>query len=274
MRKPKRNRNVPVTSGLKEHTHAERATILKELVVPTLRKELGKNLLAIAADGSFARHEDAAYSDLELMVFVRNKEGLPIGFSKIHDGLLIEGLFVTEKEFHDMVHEPNESWYIAGSDRLLAITNPGFVKKVGHYRMKERKRKFDKAVRGTLFEVQESFGKLFNAIGQRNRENLSVLFSEAVIAVLKFASFINERPYTSSRMFISEARAFRNRPHGFDEFLDLAVEARYLEWNRLHRTATTLFKGIEAYLRKRWRGKLYDDDLSTILRKTKETKRR
>ena len=274
MRKTETARKAPVISGLKEHTHAERAKLLKEVVAPTLRRELGRNLIAIAADGSFARHEDTAYSDLELMVFVRNKRGLPIGFSKIHDGLLIEGLFVTEKEFHDMVHEPNESWYIAGSDRLLAITNPDFVKRVRHYRVKERKRKFDAAVRGALFEVQESFGKLFNAIRQRNRENLSILFSETVIAVLKFASYVNERPYTSSRMFISEARSFRKKPRGFDTFLDLAVDARYLEWNRLHRTATMLFKGIETYLRRRWRGKLYDDDLSMILQKIKKTKRR
>ena len=272
MKKPKRSSDLSASYGLKEHTHAERAKILKELVVPTLRKELGKNLIAIAADGSFARHEDAAYSDLEFMVFVREKKGLPFGFSKIHDGLLIEGLFVTEKEFHDMVHEPNESWYLAGSDRLLAITNLGFVKRVARYRMKERKRKFDKAVRNTLPEVQESFGKLFNAIDQRNRENLSILFSETLIAVLKFASYINARPYTSSRMFISEARAFKKKPRGFDEFLDLAVEARYLEWNCLYRTALTLFKGIEAYLKKRLRGELYDGDLSTILQKT--TKRR
>ena len=38
--------------GLKRHTHAQRSKLLKDFVVPMLRKELGSNLIAIAADGS------------------------------------------------------------------------------------------------------------------------------------------------------------------------------------------------------------------------------
>ena len=76
---------------MKRHTHAERDEILRTVIVPMLQKELGKNLIAIAADGSFARNEDRDYSDLELLVFVKNSKHLPNGFSKVHNGLLIEG---------------------------------------------------------------------------------------------------------------------------------------------------------------------------------------
>ena len=63
---------------------------MKKSVVPMLRRELGKNLGAIAVDGSYARREDKGFSDLELMIFVRESAKIPRGFSKTYDGLLIE----------------------------------------------------------------------------------------------------------------------------------------------------------------------------------------
>jgi hypothetical protein len=274
LKKSQHNRNGHIFVGLKKHSHAERSHVLRKFIVPTLRKELGKNLIARAADGSFARHEDGAYSDLELMIFVEDNKDLPFGFSKVYDGLLIEGLFITEKEYHDMIHEPNEYWYLAGSDKLLAISNPRFVRRLEKYRVKDRVRKFNRMTRQSTNEVQEAFGKLFNAIDQRNRENLFIVLSEAVIAVLKIVSYINQKPYTSSRKFITEARALEKKPRGLDDFLGIVAEATYVDWDILQRTAENLFKGIEAYLNKRYGGRLYDGDLSAILRKNKNLKRR
>ncbi|UCD19432.1 MAG: hypothetical protein JSU64_08475 [candidate division WOR-3 bacterium] len=238
--------------------------------MPTLCKELGKNLIAIAADGSFARGEDGPYSDLELMIFVEDSKDLPFGFSRVHDGLLIEGLFVTEQEFHRMIHEPNEQWYVAGSDKLLAVTNPAFVKRLEKYRVRDRTQKFRHMVRGATHEVQEAFGKLFNAIERRNRDNLFIVLSEAVVAVLKFMSYINERPYTSSRKFITEARTMKIRPDGIDDFLRVVVGAQHLDWERLRTTAEELFRGIEAYLKSEYGEDFYDSDLSRILSKNKK----
>lgn len=260
--------------GLKKHSHAERSQILRKFIVPALRKELGKNLIAIAADGSFARREDSAYSDLELMIFVKDSKNLPFGFSKIYDGLLIEGLFITEQEYHDMIHEPNKHWYIAGSDKLRAITNRIFVDRLEKYRVKDRVRKFTQMMRQSICEVQESFGKLFNAIDQRNSENLFIVLSEAVNAVLKLMAYSNQKPYSSSRKIITESRALKKKPRGLDDFLSVVVEGKYLEWNLLERVAKNLFSGIEEYMKEIFADKLYDSDLSTILRKEGNTNRR
>ncbi|MDH4210677.1 MAG: hypothetical protein OEV79_04445, partial [candidate division WOR-3 bacterium] len=246
----------------------------KKFVIPTLRRELGDNLVAIAADGSFARNEDTGYSDLELMIFVREKGKLPHGFSKVYDGMLVEGLFVTKREYHNMIHEPNALWFIAGSDVLLPLMNKTFVQRLERYRVRNRASKCAAIAQESIYEVQEAFGKLFNAIDSRNRENLFVVLSDVVVSVLKLLAFINQKPYTSSKKFITEAKKFRKKLEGFDEFIELVTGGGFPDWISLDRSAAQLFKGIENYFKVTYAGKIYDDDLSCVYRKNKNTKRR
>jgi hypothetical protein len=260
--------------GLRRHTHTERAELLKAVVVPMLRRELGKNLIAIAADGSFARYEDRSYSDLELMIFVKSSKDLPVGFSKIHDGLLVEGLFVTEEEYHRMVHEPNRDWYIAGSDKLMAITNPRFVHKLETYRVKNLAQKCDEVASGMLNEIQEAFGKLQNAIDTTNQENLYLILSDAVMAVLRLLAFINRKPYKSLNSMISEARELAKKPRGFDDLMDLLMRGEYNDMKRLRECSQELFSGIEELFKSKYGSNFYDADLSTINRTSKTRTRR
>jgi hypothetical protein len=260
--------------GLKKYTHMERAELLRTVIVPMLRKELGKNLIAIAADGSYARNEDSDYSDLELMIFVRDNSTLPRGFSKISDGMLIEGFFLTEKEYHTMIHEPNEEWYIAGSDRLLPLMNHAFIHRLKKYRAKRLAQKCDMIAHDMLSQVQESFGKLFNTIEQDNRENLFPILSDALMCVLKQLAYINRRPYKSLNSIMTEAKTFKQRPRGFDEFLNLVTKGEYHNLAVLKKCAQQLFLGIEDFFMKKYSSKIYDDDLSSIGEKTRTKKRR
>jgi len=259
---------------LKKHTHAQRTELLRTVVLPMLRKELGNNLIAIAADGSYARDEDTGYSDLELMIFVKDNAELPRGFSKIYDGMLVEGLFITEHEYHKTVHEPNKDWYIAGSDTLLPVMNRSFVRRLQKYQTKNLAQKCDNIAREMLYELQESFGKLFTAIDTRNRENLFPILSDAVMVVLKLLAYINRKPYASLNSFMSEARKFKHKPRGLDEFLRLIIEGEYKNMKTLEKSAKKLYTAIEVYFKNRYEDKIYDDDLLTIYRKQKTTKRR
>jgi len=233
-----------------------------------LRRELGNNLIAITADGSYARNADRTYSDLELMIFVRKNSHLPRGFSKIYDGMLVEGLFVTERGYHDMVHEPNENWYIAGSDKLIPITNYKFIRKLQKYRTKDLAQKCDRVALDMLNEIQETFGKLFNAVDSRNRVNLFPILSDVVMIVCKLLALVNRKPYTSLNSMVSEAKRFKVKPEGFDEFFDIVTLGKYHNLTILEKRARELFTGIESIFSKKFKGNIYDDDLSTIKRKT------
>lgn len=262
-----RGSKKPKFIGLKKHTHAERTTILRKKVVPILREKLGNNLIAIAADGSYARAEDTDFSDIELMIFVKAKKNLPHGFGRIVNGMLVEGLFMTEEEYYKTTIEPNEYWFLSGSDKLEAITNPAFIKKVGEYKVKRLSEKCLKCAHDMLTEIQESFGKLFNALKKKNRENIFLLFSETVMQVLKLMAFINKTPYKTMSTFITQAKDFAIKPTGFDEFIQLATNGKYPNLKILEERSRRLFSGIEELLTKKMGANIYDSDLNTIVKK-------
>jgi len=253
--------------GLKKYTHAQRTRIITEMIVPRIKKALGKNLIAIAADGSYARNEDTDFSDIELMIFVRNKKTLPIGFGRIINGILVEGLYVTEQEYYRSTIEPNEYWYISGSDTLKPLINPRFIKKVQKYIVKNLSTKCFKHAKEVLYEIQESFGKLFNVIRKKNGENLFPVLADAVIHVLKLIALINETPYKTISSFITQAKQFQIKPKGFDEFIQVIVDGSYTDLEKLEQRATVLFAGIEDYFKKKMGENIYNADLSTITRK-------
>ena len=252
--------------GLKRHSHADR-THTVERIVPILTQELGSNLIAIAADGSYARNEDADYSDLEFMIFVKSTKGLPFGFSRIVDGMLIEGIYLTEDQYYRTVIEPNPEWYISGSDTLHAVTNPEFIERITQHRITDLTQKCHACAHSMLPEMQESFAKLFMVIEQQNTENIFPILFYALHCVLKFMAFINATPYKTLGSFITQSRRFTHKPRGFDDFLDVIVDGTFLDLSLLKQRAGEVFAGIEAYLAQVDHTPLYDSDLSTITKR-------
>jgi hypothetical protein len=253
--------------GLKKYTHDQRTKIIKKIVVPILKKELKKNLIAIAADGSYARNEDVDFSDIELIIFVKNKNNLPRGFGKIINGVLVEGMFMTVGDFYREVLDVNDEWYISGSDRLKAITNPSFIEKVKKYNVHDLSDKCFEFSKKALFENQECFGKLFNAIKKKNEENIFPVLMYVVMQVLKIMSFINKTPYKTLGSFITQAKEFKIKPEGFDEFIELIVNGKYTNLGILEVRSKRLFVGIEQFFMRKMGRDIYDSDLSSICKK-------
>lgn len=264
MKYKKRNRNL---TGLKRFTHVQRTKILKERLVPILKEKLGKNLIAIAADGSYARNQDTDFSDIELIIFVEEKKDLPYGFSRILDGILVEGIFLTEKEYYKTTIEPNEYWFASGSDVLKALTNTRFINRIKKYRVKNLKSKCMNHARSMLPEIQENFGKIFTAIEQDNRENVFPMLGYCVLSVLKMMSFINLTPYTTLGTFITQSKNFKIKPRGYDQFIACMIEGKYTDLLVLDKHITVLYQGIEDFFGKKSGAKIYDADLTTILDK-------
>lgn len=248
------------TKGLKKHTHAERQTIIGEMT-PLIKKRFGDNLIALAASGSYARNEDADYSDLELEGFVKKMpRGKKFGgFAKIYDGMLIEMMWSTRETYLEHTLEPNEEWYLSGSDHLLPIFNKKFIDELNDYRVENlRKKCLDLAV-GHFPVVLENSGKLLNAIDSKNRDGVPLLILYTIQEMLTVLAYLNQKPYLTSSRMISEARELPIKPKTFDELLDIAVKGEYTQLAGLRRTAVAVFTEFEAI----FEGlglRLYDDD--------------
>jgi predicted nucleotidyltransferase len=232
--------------GLKKYSHRDREKVIEELV-PLVRKKFGDNLIAITADGSYARGEDSGYSDLELFAFVREMPGGKEmeGMSRIRDGLLVELVWTTREAYIKKVKEVTEEWYIAGSDTLLPIINEDFVNDLNGYRVENLREKCLKELIRFWSEVQEATAKVLNAINQENRDGLPMLLFYMLNNMLIALSLINRIPYITLSKFFTMARSFKVKPEKFDELLDMVVSGHYQDLPTLHKLTVDIFEGFE-----------------------------
>jgi hypothetical protein len=234
--------------GLQPHSHEERGAIIAQLV-PLWQQKFGDNMLAIAASASYARGSDQAYSDLELVVFLRD----PVPpdedqyLQRIVDGMLIEAAYVTEETYLEEHRTLSGAWYLAASETLVPIYNPAFITAIVHqlHSIRHSPEQFVRQAARRFLDVQESCGKVLNAIGQDNREGLPLLLFDALLHMLVTLSFLNQQPFTTFATFMSQARQFTQKPEKFDELLDMIVAGDYSDLARLREMVLTIFQGFE-----------------------------
>ncbi len=249
------------------HTHADRTAIIEQLV-PLFYRKFGDNLLAIAADASYARGEDRSYSDLEMVVFLR--EALPKGaeryLQRIADGMLIEVIYWTVDAYKEMHGQVGPDWPQAASDVLLPVYNAPAIAEVEAWRegLEFPREDFVRAAARRMLMAQESYSKVLNAVEQGNVEGVSLLLFDAVMETIMTMAFLNETPLTTFARYIAEARRFYLKPSGFDALLDLVVYGEYQDLPRVEQVAREVYAGMEAlFAQESYR--LYDESIDPNL---------
>ena len=237
--------------GLKKYSHHDREKVIREMV-PLIKKKFGDNLIALAADASYARGEDTDYSDLELFAFVRE---MPTGkdmegMSRIRDGMLVELIWTTKETYLTKVKEVTKEWYLAGSDTLLPIINEEFIAELNRYQVENLREKCLKEAVRFWPEVQEAAAKVLNAITQENREGLPLLLYYMVNNMLVALSLLNRTPYITLARFFTRARSFKTKPDRFDELLEMIVAGNYTNLPLLKELTEDIFEEFE---------KIFDD---------------
>jgi kanamycin nucleotidyltransferase len=232
--------------GIKKYTHRDREGIVREMV-PLITKKFGDNLVALAAQASFARGDDSDYSDLELIAFVKKVPGgkKELGMSRIRDGILVELTCITRETYISRMKEVTKDWYIAGSDALSPIINVEFIAELNDFQVADLEAKCLRQAVRQWPEVQESTAKALNAIRQENRENLPFLVFYLLKDMLVSLSFLNTTPYITMARFISQARSFPLKPTAFDDLLDFIALGDYRDLNQLEKLLVAVFEGFE-----------------------------
>jgi hypothetical protein len=228
------------------HSHADREGIIKEMI-PYVKNKFGDNLVALAACCSYARFDDADYSDLELTAFVKEMptDKSRDGVAKIYKGLLIELLWMTRETYLRTTLDVNEYWHYSGADTLLPILNEEFVNEISAYRPRALKGKcLDQAI-GCFTEVQEAVSKVLNAVNQDNHQGMPLLFFDMLNQILRTLSFVNQTPFTTASMIIAQARQFPVQPEHFSTLLDSAVAGHYQDFGKLKDLTVTVFGELE-----------------------------
>ena len=231
---------------IRTHSHEDREKIL-QAIIPFIKRKFGSNLIALAACCSFARDDDSDYSDLELTAFVKTMpDDKPRdGVAKIFDGLLIELIWMTKETYLKTTLDVNGYWHYSGSDTLKPILNAAFIRELASYTPPNLRGKCHDQAVGVFAEVQETVGKVLNAISQSNHQGMPLLFLEMLNQFLRALSFLNLTPYTTASRMIAQAREFEIRPESLGKLLDLAVEGDYRDFVRLGKVTVEVFEELE-----------------------------
>jgi len=239
-----------MADGLKQHTHEERERVIASLI-PLIQRHAGSDLVAVAATGSFARRQDGAYSDIELIAFVGvPQEGSRDATRFIHDGMLIDIWYLTSKEYLE-IHKGGrrDIWPYAATSTLVAVLNESFVREVAAKPWQLTAEECLAALKELWPEVQEAAAKLLTAVARRDIDPIPFLYWRMAERMCVALSFLNAQPYTTRAAVFAETRRFAILPASYELLID-APDGRQ-EPDELARRAKIVFGEIEHLLRER-----------------------
>ena len=168
------------------------------------------------------------------------------GFSKIRDGLLIEFVWTTKRNYISNVKDLNYDWYISGSDKLLPVINQDYIEELNNYVISELEAKCMNQAVKNWDEVQESTTKVLNAIELKNVEGISLLASDMFLRMLKILSFINMTPFITFSSFISQAKKFERKPEDFNKLINIMIQGKYSDLLTLKNVVVDVFVQFES----------------------------
>ncbi len=207
--------------SLKEHSHKERQQIV-EALLPLIRRHVGDQLVALAATGSFARNTDAAYSDIELIAFLKERpEPGRHAVRFIYDGMQVDIWFLTRKDYiTNHKGGDRKQWPYAARSALIPLFNPGFVQDLSAIPSPISPQDRMAALTDLWPDVQEASGKLLTAVERADTLPIPFLYWAMVEKLCVALSYVNAQPFTTRASIFAEAMSFEHLPASFRAVLE------------------------------------------------------
>lgn len=246
--------------GIKPHTHEQRTEIVNQLI-PIIQQKFGKNFIALAGDGSYARGEDTDYSDLELIVILKEiPNNVDWSEHRIIDGLLVVIVTETKDSIIKKYLDVSEYWYASGAGKLLPIINKEFINEINAYSPDNVTAKCFRQIQKRWPEYQEITAKVLNNIKQEDREAFAITFPTMIKELLIILSYLNATPYITLGKYIKQAKQFKLKPKSFDGLIAIQVNGGYQDFEKIKKVTEEVFSDLEKIVLSKG-VKLYSDKL-------------
>jgi len=206
---------------LRKLTHEERLTIAR-LISDRVVEEYGTDILAAYVCGSTSKKLDRPYSDLELIVVVRDRAEIPMKYY-LHRGLIIQTQYLKSSNILDAAKQFTDNWHWEADqyrNRIDLYERDGWFRKLDEAVAKNDKADSLETIRNSFMMMTESMASMRNAI--LTKDKIGILSSGRVLAedAARILLLLNRRYVTTTSWFWKIVFDLEKKPKDFKELVE------------------------------------------------------
>jgi KNTase C-terminal domain len=206
---------------LRKVNHEYRLRIARQLSDRIVAK-YGNNVLAVYVCGSTSKKLDRPFSDLELIVVVRDRAEIPMKYY-VHRGLIIHIQYPKSSYTLDDAEQFTDSWHWVADqyrNRIVLYERDGWLRQLNQAVAKSDKQDSREAIRKSFMMMTESMAVLRNDL--LTSDDVGVLMRGRVLAedAARILFLLNRRYVTTTSWFWRIAFDLRNRPRDFKRLVE------------------------------------------------------
>jgi len=178
--------------------------------------------MAVYVYGSTSKKLDRPYSDLEMIVVVRDRAEIPMK-SYLHQGLIIDIEYLRSSNVLEAADQFTKNWHWEADqyrNRIALYERDGWFTKLDEAVEKNNKTSSAEAIRKSFMMMTESIASMRNATLTKNK--IGVLSSGRTLAedAARIVFLLNRRYVTTTNWFWKILFDLRNKPKDFKELVE------------------------------------------------------
>ena len=178
--------------------------------------------MAVYVYGSTSKKLDRPYSDLEMIVAVRDRAEIPMK-SYLHQGLIINIEYLRSSNVLEAAEQFTKNWHWEADqyrNRIALYERDGWFTKLDEAVEKNNKTSSAEAIRKSFMMMTESIASMRNATLTKNK--IGVLSSGRTLAedAARIVFLLNRRYVTMTSRFWKILFDLRNKPKDFKELVE------------------------------------------------------
>ena len=202
---------------LRKYTHEYRLNIAR-LISDRAVKKYGRDVLAVYVCGSTSKKLDRPYSDLEMIVVVRDQVEIPMKYY-LHRGLIINIEYATSSYTLDDAEKFTKDWHWVADqyrNRIELYERDGWFRKLDEAVAKNDKKDSSESIRKSFMMMTESIAVMRNAV--LTNDSIGVQSSRRAVAedAARIVYLLNRRYVTTTSWFWKILFDLSEKPKDFN----------------------------------------------------------
>ncbi len=206
---------------LREFTHEDRMRIARHISDQVVEK-YGNDVLAVYVCGSTSKKLDRPFSDLELIVVVRDRAEIPMKYY-LHRGLIIDIQYLKSSSILDAAEQFTDNWHWEADqyrNRIALYERDGWFTMLDEAVEKNDKAGSVEAIRKSFMMMTESVAVMRNDM--LTNDEIGVLLRGRVLAddAARILLLLNRSYVTTTSWFWKIVFDLRNKPKDFKALVE------------------------------------------------------